>query len=138
NPAEAPSIPGLEIDSKTPVVVWNDAISQEAFVRMSHGKEQPPRVDAAEWGDISQSVSSLARIRPQPAKVVIVAKGWEPPLLSFRDLVAAVRAAIGVEAIIVVVPLGEGGEIDPADRQIWSQALARHADPLLYVAGDRQ
>ncbi len=67
-------------------------------------------------------------------RVVLVTKGWEPPLLEFMDFLGLVREELGGEPSITVVPLDVSGRaVEAADREVWARALARVRDPRLYV-----
>lgn len=73
--------------------------------------------------------------------VLVLVKGWEPPLLDCIDFLVALRARIGPTPSILVVPLGLDGEAADDDATAaWVHAIARLGDPGTYVepidAGD--
>lgn len=78
--------------------------------------------------------------------VLILVKGWEPPLLEFLDFVKALRGHLaGDRAEIVILPVGLGSDssvglhaASPTQLKLWRDKLARVGDPSLRVAADRQ
>jgi hypothetical protein len=73
--------------------------------------------------------------------VLILVKGWEPPLMEFIDFVKALRAALGGEAAeFVVLPVGlahRGAGLIPATTaqfKLWRDKLERIGDRSLRVA----
>jgi hypothetical protein len=73
-------------------------------------------------------------LRGRLRRVLIITKGWEPPLLEFNDFLGLVREVLGGDCSITVVPLAlDGGRVDARDRDVWARALARVRDPRLYV-----
>lgn len=76
--------------------------------------------------------------------VLVLVKGWEPPLMEFVDFVQALRGSIDAgSAEIVVLPVGldpDGrlGPANPAQLDIWRNKLARVGDPSLRVVAHQQ
>lgn len=76
--------------------------------------------------------------------VLVLVKGWEPPLMEFNDFVQALRGSIdSVAAEIVVLPVGleHDGRLAPAtpsQLSLWRNKLARVGDPSLRVAAHQQ
>jgi hypothetical protein len=77
--------------------------------------------------------------------LVILVKGWEPPLMEFVDFLKALRAKLsGESAEIIVLPVGldssETGlaPATPSQLKLWRDKLARIGDPSLRVAADRE
>jgi len=65
---------------------------------------------------------------------VVLTRAWEPPLLEFLDFVAALRSALGSEPSIIVSPVAESTTgVEPQQRETWSRAIGRLADPHLYL-----
>ncbi|BAW80820.1 hypothetical conserved protein [Candidatus Nitrosoglobus terrae] len=108
-----------------------DVIQQAVAVKISHvmpagGKcsiEQDQRV-----------IEELCAIRE--AAIIIVVKSWEPPLLDFLDFLEALRTALGLERIVMVVPVSFDDKrnlvsTDPKDLDIWRQKLQSLGDPRL-------
>ena len=132
----AAEMPVLDIDERTAVIVWNNAVEAAQYPEFWSRRNLPvpARHDAAEWLDMEAMLTSIRTARP--GRVLILAKGWEPPLLSFLDFLTAVRNSIGPEASIAVVPLNAARTgVDSSSQVVWSRAIAQLPDPALYVAG---
>lgn len=123
------------------LMIWNQAVPPD---RARAWLMQAMGVDAAvvlELGilqgeDEQRSLLSAARreVKPAVRRVIVVTKGWEPPLLEFMDFLALVRETLSGEGSITVVPLAlSGDEVHGAERDVWARALARLRDPRLYV-----
>ena len=66
--------------------------------------------------------------------VLILVKGWEPPLLDCMDMLRSLRARAGNEASLVVVPLRlDVGALETNELDAWHHAVSRLADPGTYV-----
>ena len=86
--------------------------------------------EAARRGQLAAAAAAAGYRR-----VVVVTKGWEPPLLEFSDFLAEVREALGAACSVTVVPLAlGGGRVEADERDVWARALARNGDGRLYVA----
>ena len=73
--------------------------------------------------------------------ILIVVKGWEPPLMEFMDFVTSLRGALtkSPSATLVVLPVGLGDEgalpaATPAQVELWRKKLAGLGDARLRVA----
>jgi hypothetical protein len=124
-------------------VVWNDAIGEpEARRWLSENLGTPggPLISLSvrDVGTLLQGGQPVVPGLPDDAeRVVLISKGWEPPLLEFADLLKALRACTGENATFVVVPINtRRSGIDRADREIWAEFLGRQQDPRLYVMQD--
>ena len=83
---------------------------------------------------VSEASAELLNLVRDEGALLLVTKGWEPPLLEFHDLIASLRAVIGVAAPIVVLPVNEQGETGREDhKSIWRESLAGLNDPQLFV-----
>jgi hypothetical protein len=121
------------------LLVWNEAlpveqaqefVSQVLMLPVSSSCEFSIRDAAAER---DQKLASLYGQLAEVERLVIVTKGWEPPLLEFLDFLAALRAR-APEVSIAVAPVDVSGcAITENDREIWAATLARSADARLYV-----
>jgi MFS family permease len=134
-PREAATAQGLLL------LVWNGAVTVE------HGRDWLAAnlgVDAAAVADVNilqreaerRAALAAARggVKPAVRRVIVLTKGWEPPLLEFADFLGVVRDECGADCSITVVPLDVSGSAVPAaGREVWARALARVADPRLYV-----
>jgi hypothetical protein len=125
--------PGLGTDDRTAILIWNDALETEA-ARDWLGGSATGIVKLAVWQGEAGLKSTISGLAGEPERLVIITKGWEPPLLEFRDFLSLLRKAVGSDVTLVVAPVGlDGTSIRPADRAVWAQALGRHQDPRLYV-----
>ncbi len=78
--------------------------------------------------------SALDSLGGTVKRVVLITKGWEPPLLEFMDFLAVLREELGVECSVTVVPVDVAGrQVRADDRNVWARALGRLKDPRLYV-----
>ena len=80
-------------------------------------------------------IAELAAAGDPPALFV---KAWEPPLAEFLDWLGELRAALGGQVPIFVLPLAEAAGDDHAlaagrDAQIWSRCLDGAGDPWLFA-----
>ena len=66
--------------------------------------------------------------------ILLFTKAWEPPLLDFQDFLGKLRARLGKQVSIVVVPLGINGTAADADDLVaWDHGVSRLGDPRVYV-----
>jgi hypothetical protein len=73
-----------------------------------------------------------------PATVLMLVKGWEPPLLTCVDVLRSLRAQVGSEASLIIVPLGlDVGAPEPDELDAWHHAVSRLGDPGTYVEAMR-
>lgn len=135
--ATAPAA-ALELDRADGVIVWNRAIDDEAAANIWPAR-QPPLVHVAEGQSQKDRQAALSDLDCQKGRVLVLAKGWEPPLLSFQDMLTDARRELGDGVTLVVVPLDTSGTgVAAVDREVWAGALARHGDAALFVAGASQ
>lgn len=130
-------IPALSLEAGATVIVWNSAVPEDAFDAFisRHGQSNAVRIDAAEDQDPEEQTARLADL-VGGERIVVLTKGWEPPLLSFTDYLALVREKIGRSGTIVVVPLSpDRASVDIEGEVVWSKALSKCGDPAVYVAG---
>lgn len=134
-PRDLPAGEGLML------VTWNAAADAAAAERWLADHLGVRPAAQAELG-ILQSESAWRRQLGAAAaalggpvrRVVVVTKGWEPPLLEFVDFLALLREMLGGACSITVVPLAvDGAGVRAADRDVWAHALGRVRDPQLYV-----
>jgi len=134
---ETAALAQLEITQGSAVIVWNNALDHDqvsAWLAARRADNSVP-IMAAEWHSTTDQREALEKIAAHPRRLIILTKGWEPPLLAFRDYLGLIRELLGDDPTIVVVPLDiSGGEINPRDRDVWAHALAEFEDPKLYVA----
>jgi hypothetical protein len=120
----------------TAFLIWNEAAAEEAVLEWGRKflEAQGPVVSCSIWQDGPARASELAVLPDAVERLVLVTKGWEPPLLEFTDFLTELRGHLGQGTTIVVVPLGTRGvAVQEADREVWARALGRHDDAGLYV-----
>jgi hypothetical protein len=124
----------LELTDDCGVAIWNEAVTSEALGRLRSGPVT--RVEfIAEWESAQAQREHLRALAASDHRVVILTKGWEPPLLAFLDFISLIREELGHDVVLVVVPLDTTRtEVRPEDREVWSNALARLDDANLLVA----
>ncbi|BCR03851.1 hypothetical protein DESUT3_09200 [Desulfuromonas versatilis] len=81
-------------------------------------------------------LESLAAGQANP--VLILVKGWEPPMADFKDFLAELRRTLGRELAVGVVPLGMGSvtQMRPCESEmaeVWATVIARLGDPRTSV-----
>ncbi len=134
-PREALAAEGLLL------VIWNRAATPEtarAWLRRALGVDAAAVVEAAILQDDAQQRGALAAVsrdvKGPVRRLVVVTKGWEPPLLEFMDYLGLLREEFGTEPSITIVPLDvHGAAVREAERDVWAKALGRVRDPRLYV-----
>lgn len=126
--------PGLRFTDAAIAISWNGALTDaDQWVR-----EHLPGGGLLEAGGMRRIMDDdkvLASLDARKASsVVLFTKAWEPPLLDFQDFVEKLRAHLGNQASIVVVPLGINGAAANADDLIaWDHGITRLGDPRVYV-----
>ncbi len=122
------------------LVIWNQAVSADAaraWLGATLGVQPAATLDLGVLQSPAEQRQILRAVREElagpPRRLIVVTKGWEPPLLEFVDFLEMMREELG-EASITVVPLGVGGEsVESGQRDVWARTLARVRDPRLYV-----
>lgn len=119
------------------VIVWSAALplrdvghwtARHLRWRVTEAMEAGSRTIAADAAVIER----VAALRPKAA--IVYVRGWEAPLLDLQDFIHALRAKVGPQCSLIVVPVGADGEISTeAQRSIWSRWTARVGDPALYL-----
>ncbi|MDY6945707.1 MAG: DUF2868 domain-containing protein [Pseudomonadota bacterium] len=133
--AQARSAPALSGDAV--VIVWSGALplgdvaqwtAKHLRWRVMETLDAGSRTIAADQAVIER----VAALRPNPA--IVYVRGWEAPLLDLQDFIHALRAKLGPQCSLIVVPVGaEGAIASEAQRSIWSRWTARVGDPALYL-----
>jgi hypothetical protein len=94
----------------------------------------------ADEGALAQKLGAILE-GTTDAIILIVVKGWEPPLMEFIDFITTLRGALSSSSMtaIVVLPVGlsEGTGLTAATStqvELWRKKLAGLSDPRLRVA----
>jgi Protein of unknown function (DUF2868) len=128
----APSLEGEAV-----AIIWSDAIERESIVAWTkqHLRRQVAGVLEAGARTLAADQATVARAATlQPSLVLIFVRAWEAPLLDLQDFIHALRAGIGMQRSLVVVPIGANcTPADAAQRATWSRWIARIGDPALYL-----
>jgi len=92
-------------------------------------------VVAAGGGELAADRAALERLAANPGEILLVlTPAWEPPLLELLDFLAELRRRAGPDVSIVVAPVPDGPRaVTDVERATWTRAIARLADPKLYV-----
>jgi hypothetical protein len=141
--APLPALDRLSRDEATAVIIWNEAAPAariERFFadRLGIAPDQSLALSVLQGADEQHHM--LQKIKPSVRRLIIVTKGWEPPLLDFSDFLVTLRDTVGRDVTFVIAPLDISGSAVRSDhRDVWARALASQRDPRLYVLdADRQ
>lgn len=133
-PRDLPAGEGLVL------LIWNsavDAATAEGWLAGHLGVRPAAQatVDTvhSEAEQRARLAAAAGALRGGPRRVLVMTKGWEPPLLEFNDFLGLTREVLGGGCSITVVPMSLGGGVAANDRAVWAGALARVRDPHLYV-----
>ena len=118
-------------------LIWEDSLPADAareYARTHLGLDVTS-VTAAGAGELTADRAALERLAADVAQTLIVfTPAWEPPLLELLDFLAELRRRVGSGASIVVAPVPDGPRaVNDVERATWTRAIARLADPKLYV-----
>jgi len=129
--------------SGVPVIIWNRACGSAVaaeWLQRHLGVRSAARLELSVLDTETRQRAALAELagaggrRARVQRVVVVTRGWEPPLLEFLDFLGLVREQVGLDASITVVPIDVSGtRVEAADRAVWATTLGRLRDPRLYV-----
>lgn len=119
-------------------ILWEGSLAPTDAHRYARrlGVELTDVIEAGGNLGLADERAALARLEGDGRghSLIVFTPAWEPPLLEFLDFLAALRKRIGSDASIVVTPVAEsGGKVTALERDVWSRAVARLADPHLYV-----
>jgi hypothetical protein len=134
-PGEPVSVEGLVL------MIWNGAVAPDGARRWLTTNLGVDTATVTELGILqSEEVqrrllhSARDRLDDRVRRVVLLTKGWEPPLLEFMDFLGLLREELGNECSITLVPVDvTGSGVGADERDVWARALARLRDPRLYV-----
>ncbi len=90
--------------------------------------------DINEEADLLAQKNHIQSFAGSAQPVLIVCKGWEPPLLEFHDFLTALRGLLGAGTAIVVRPVDEqGADSSQEDKNVWRSSISTLNDANLYV-----
>ena len=126
------------------VIDWSGAMHDEQQGRNWLSNEAGLRAGSwcAAGGALApeQDEQTLAAVVKQDSAtgVVVLVKGWEPPMAEFLDFLGELRSRTARERLILVAPVGQSTSgvmqsAEPADFEVWRQAIGRVGDPWLRV-----
>ena len=133
--AEAQSAPAMSGDAV--LIVWSGALPLADAGHWIAKHLRWRAIESLEAGNRTIAVDEavIERVAAlQPNAVIVNVRAWEAPLLDLQDFIQAVRAKVGPQCSLIVVPVGANGELaSEAQRAIWSRWTARIGDPALYL-----
>jgi hypothetical protein len=118
-------------------LIWDDGVPADAaraYARRHLGLEVTG-VAAAGGGELAADRAALEELAESGGETVLVfTPAWEPPLLELLDFLAELRRRVGSAVSIIVAPVPDGPRaVTDVERATWTRAIARLADPKLYV-----
>lgn len=117
------------IGDKPVVIIWNDAIENMTL----QGQVGAPLHLSSLLSEVEKA-KVLAEMREGYDSLVLITKGWEPPLLEFLDLLILVRSSVGAEVHINVMPLGlSQAKLSDVEQTVWCGVLNQVVDDKISV-----
>lgn len=118
-------------------LIWEGSVSPAAaqsYARRHLGLELLDVVEAG-GGRLAADRAALEGLVADPSRLLVIfTPAWEPPLLELRDFLTELRQRVGRDASIVVAPVPDGPRaVTDVERATWQRAIARLADPKIYV-----
>ena len=129
--ANWPASPGMHVINWARVEVPNTALGQWFPVPVRSAHEAGGARSLAEDRAVIEALAG----QPDREPVAILVRAWEPPVTEFVDFVAGLRAALGAERGLAVVPIGMAEDHRPLahESRMWQRRLAALGDPRLRV-----
>jgi hypothetical protein len=139
-PAEVGLVPAPQrpIIGRAQALIWEGSLAVDAardYARRHLGLDVIGIAEAGGGRALATDREALERLAADvPQTLVVFTPAWEPPLLELLDFLAEVRRRVGKAASIVVTPVPDGARaVTEVERATWGRAIARLADPKLYV-----
>jgi hypothetical protein len=125
------------ITGRAQALIWENSVPADAardYARRHLGLDVTS-VMAAGGGALAADRAALERLTANAGTTLLVlTPAWEPPLLELLDFLAELRRRAGPDVSIVVAPVPDGPRaVTDVERATWTRAIARLADPKLYV-----
>ena len=146
---EAPVVAGANEPAGTPapgatlspgganVLIWNKAVdagSCAGWLQQQFAIEVGAIIELGTYQSRREMGAVLEAMERSHERLVLVTKGWEPPLLEFLDLIEDLRNRWGDAVSITVVPVATSGrDVKAEQRDLWATTLAQRGDGALYV-----
>ena len=132
----APAPP--RITGSAHALIWEGSLRPDAardYARQHLGLDLVGIAEAGGGSALTSDRAVLERLAADVAQTLVVfTPAWEPPLLELLDFLAELRRRVGAAASIVVTPVPDGARaVTEVERATWSRAIARLADPRVYV-----
>ena len=112
-------------------LIWNDAVDDSGArllaKTLGYGLAAPCLTATSSQPDVEVPGDS--------ERILIVTKGWEPPMLEFHDFLTQLRAGAPTATLVVVPANLDANGIDAADYGVWSDSVARAPAGNVFVAG---
>ena len=136
-PGQTPAPPETALDQGSGVVLWNDALAEaqaRSWLSAHLGTPGGRLLALGVRMKPAEIRAALGQFDPHIGRLIVITKGWEPPLLEFADFLDLLREVLGDSVTITVVPVSTSGDgVDSRDREVWAGFLARRGDSRLYV-----
>jgi hypothetical protein len=139
-PDEVGSAPAAyrPVTGRAHALIWEGSLPADAareYARRHLGLDVVGIAEAGGARALTADRDALERVVADASQTLVVfTPAWEPPLLELLDFLAELRRRIGAAASIVVAPVPDGPRaVTDIERATWSRAIARLADPKLYV-----
>lgn len=136
-PAPVAATPRPRLAGTAHAIVWSQCARPDdarRVVRDLLGLDLDVIAEAGGGQSLAEDDAAREQVAHGAGTVIVMTPAWEPPMLEFTDFLGALRASIGEEASIVVVPIGENGTAGTAlERETWTRAVRRAPDARLYV-----
>ena len=128
------------VAASTRTIIWNEAASSTRLGQLMpkiFGVADSDPLHLAVWDDPLHTRNLLQKMDLSMERLLVVTKGWEPPVLEFFDFLQLLREVFGPAVSIIVIPLNiEGTEVEEADRQVWAEVLEKHIARRFEPKGD--
>ena len=132
-PPAAPPLGQAPRDDGHPAtgIIWNGAVDDTAAPALARAAGyviSGPCIAAS-------SVAPRIEVPGGSDRLLILTKGWEPPMLEFHDFLEQLRADAPNATLIVVPANLDADGVDTADRDVWAASIAQAPTSRVFVAG---
>ena len=132
-PPAAPPLGQAPRDDGHPAtgIIWNGAVDDTAAPALARAAGyviSGPCIAAS-------SVAPRIEVPGGSDRLLILTKGWAPPMLEFHDFLEQLRADAPNATLIVVPANLDADGVDTADRDVWAASIAQAPTSRVLVAG---